>query len=86
MRMTIPKSQGKQPFYDARKSSWGDLFPHESKNRPQERCDTVACGSGKGYDIGKRKSARKPKQRAAYDDIAADIKEKRKDKKKQSKM
>lgn len=37
MRMTIPRSQGKQPFYDARKSSWGDIFPHEPKNRPQER-------------------------------------------------
>ena len=35
MRMTIPKSQGKQPFYDARKSYWGDLFPHEPKNAPQ---------------------------------------------------
>lgn len=37
MRMTIPKSQGKQPFYDARKSSWGDIFPHEPKNQPQPR-------------------------------------------------
>ena len=37
MRITIPKSQGKQPFYDARKSSWGDIFPHEPKNRPQVR-------------------------------------------------
>lgn len=37
MRMTIPKSQGKQPYYDARKSSWGDMFPHEPKNKPQQR-------------------------------------------------
>jgi len=37
LRMTIPKSQGKQPYYDARKSSWGDIFPHEPKNRPQVR-------------------------------------------------
>ena len=35
MRITIPKSQGKQPYYDARKSSWGDIFPHEPKNRSQ---------------------------------------------------
>lgn len=35
MRVTIPKSQGKQPYYDARKSSWGDIFPHEPKNRSQ---------------------------------------------------
>ena len=33
MRLTIPKSQGKQPYYDARKSSWGDLFPHPSRSR-----------------------------------------------------
>ena len=33
--MTVPKSQGKQPYYDARKSSWGDIFPHEPKNPPQ---------------------------------------------------
>ncbi|KAG8934616.1 37S ribosomal protein S22 [Tulasnella sp. 408] len=31
-RITIPRSQGKQPYYDARKSSWGDIFPHEPKN------------------------------------------------------
>ncbi|KAG8981721.1 37S ribosomal protein S22 [Tulasnella sp. 427] len=31
-RITIPRSQGKQPFYDARKASWGDMFPHEPKN------------------------------------------------------
>ena len=37
MRLTIPKSQGKQPFYDARKSGWGDIFPHEPKNKPQEK-------------------------------------------------
>lgn len=32
-RMTIPKSQGKIPYRDARKSAWGDLFPHSSKNK-----------------------------------------------------
>lgn len=37
MRMIIPKSQGKQVYYDARKSRWGDLFPHSPKNPPQER-------------------------------------------------
>ncbi|KAI9444934.1 Rsm22-domain-containing protein [Lactarius indigo] len=35
LRMTVPKSQGKQPYYDARKSAWGDTFPHEPKNPPQ---------------------------------------------------
>lgn len=28
----IPRSQGKQEYYDARKSAWGDLFPHEPRN------------------------------------------------------
>lgn len=28
----IPRSQGKQEYYDARKSTWGDLFPHDPKN------------------------------------------------------
>jgi len=37
LRMTVPKSQGKQPYYDARKSAWGDTFPHEPKNPPQVR-------------------------------------------------
>jgi ribosomal protein RSM22 (predicted rRNA methylase) len=37
MRMTIPRSQGKQPYYDARKSGWGDIFPHPPKNSAQER-------------------------------------------------
>ncbi|PVF99847.1 Rsm22-domain-containing protein [Serendipita vermifera] len=32
-RIVIPKSQGKQVYYDARKASWGDLFPHDSKHK-----------------------------------------------------
>lgn len=31
-RHTIPKSQGKQEYHDARKTKWGDTFPHEPKN------------------------------------------------------
>ncbi|RKP12176.1 mitochondrial small ribosomal subunit Rsm22-domain-containing protein, partial [Piptocephalis cylindrospora] len=30
-RIIIPKSQGKVPYYDARKTRWGDLFPHAPK-------------------------------------------------------
>jgi hypothetical protein len=30
-RLTITKSQGKQAYYDARKSSWGDLWPFGSR-------------------------------------------------------
>ncbi|KAH9814408.1 mitochondrial small ribosomal subunit Rsm22-domain-containing protein [Melampsora americana] len=33
-RMTIPKSQGKSDYYDARKSHWGDSWPHGSKKIP----------------------------------------------------
>jgi ribosomal protein RSM22 (predicted rRNA methylase) len=39
--MTVPKSQGKQQYYDARKSSWGDIFPHEPKNPPQVRYNSA---------------------------------------------
>lgn len=34
-RHTIPKSQGRQAYYDARKAHWGDAFPHAPKNGPQ---------------------------------------------------
>lgn len=30
-RLTIPKSYGRQAYYDARKASWGDAWPHGSK-------------------------------------------------------
>ncbi|CAO3685991.1 unnamed protein product [Umbelopsis ramanniana] len=45
-RMIIPKSQGKIPYRDARKSTWGDLFPHTPKNpavvRIKQKEDPVA--------------------------------------------
>ncbi|GAA6037858.1 hypothetical protein JCM8097_005074 [Rhodosporidiobolus ruineniae] len=40
-RHTIPKSQGRQAYYDARKSSWGDTFPHPPKNGPQPSPSTA---------------------------------------------
>ncbi|WWD21480.1 3-methyl-2-oxobutanoate hydroxymethyltransferase [Kwoniella shandongensis] len=36
-RLTFSKSHSKQGYHDARKSSWGDLFPHESKTTPVTR-------------------------------------------------
>jgi ribosomal protein RSM22 (predicted rRNA methylase) len=80
--MTIPKSQGKQPFYDARKSSWGDLFPHEPKNRPLERFRVDPLSphpSGTKDDhIGKRgNKARRQQQsskRHSYEGIADELK------------
>ncbi|KAK3845716.1 MAG: mitochondrial small ribosomal subunit Rsm22-domain-containing protein [Linnemannia gamsii] len=32
-RIIIPKSQGKIPYRDARKAMWGDMFPHQPKNK-----------------------------------------------------
>lgn len=80
MRMTIPKSQGKQPFYDARKSSWGDIFPHDPKNTPQERYQPRRAGDAKtvplkGGDIGKRSHDRRRKAKASYAGLSNDLKE-----------
>jgi ribosomal protein RSM22 (predicted rRNA methylase) len=84
MRITIPKSQGKQPFYDARKSSWGDLFPHEPKNAPQERYQPTRTSKKeggttpvKGEHIGKRYKKEKV-VRTSYASLADDLKEKKK--------
>ncbi|KAI0800808.1 mitochondrial small ribosomal subunit Rsm22-domain-containing protein [Fomes fomentarius] len=80
MRMTIPKSQGKQPFYDARKSNWGDIFPHEPKNPPQVRHQPARPGHmpTQGQDIGKRRHLRPNGKKASYGQLAEDIKERRK--------
>lgn len=71
--MTIPKSQGKQPYYDARKSDWGDIFPHPPKNKPQERQHVLKPGSHSvpGSDIGKRSSSR-TMEAPKYAEIAKD--------------
>lgn len=56
LRLTFPKSQGKQVYYDARKSAWGDIFPHSPKNREVERYGPPAEGLAvkKGNGIAKR--------------------------------
>jgi hypothetical protein len=38
VRLTVAKSDTKQVYHDARKSSWGDLFPH--RPRATERVRT----------------------------------------------
>ncbi|KAG1754790.1 mitochondrial small ribosomal subunit Rsm22-domain-containing protein [Suillus paluster] len=82
MRLTIPKSQGKQPFYDARKSSWGDIFPHPPKNRPQERIQSTRAkgeGGSRGDDIGKRSKGRdRPKGEKSYSNVGEALKERKK--------
>ncbi|KAF9896080.1 37S ribosomal protein S22 [Lobosporangium transversale] len=49
-RIIIPKSQGKIPYRDARKAMWGDLFPHEPKNRPVRKdiVENVSDGQDSG--------------------------------------
>lgn len=32
-RFTVSRSHGRQVYYDARKSAWGDLWPHVSQTR-----------------------------------------------------
>lgn len=76
MRLTIPRSQGKQPFYDARKSSWGDIFPHPPKNRPLERSMPVNPKKpSSGEDIGKRRDSYKSRERLSYEAVADTIRE-----------
>ncbi|KAI9057056.1 hypothetical protein FKP32DRAFT_1598544 [Trametes sanguinea] len=87
MRMTIPKSQGKQPFYDARKSEWGDLFPHEPKNKPQVRYQPRHPGHtpSLGQDIGKRKRKDNRKQ-ASYAELSASVRERRREQRRERKL
>ncbi|KAG6865333.1 hypothetical protein C0991_003433 [Blastosporella zonata] len=79
MRMTIPKSQGKQEYYDARKASWGDMFPHPPKNPPQERHQPTRGKGGttstKGSDIGKRKQSKR--EIVTYEALSKDLKAER---------
>lgn len=83
MRLTVPRSQGKQPYYDARKSSWGDLFPHDPKNPPQERYQPRrakrdgSIGPVRGADIGKRRTVKEQSQ-ISYEALSENIKENRK--------
>lgn len=82
MRLTIPRSQGKQAYYDARKSDWGDIFPHSSKNKEVERYRPPVDGSTikKGDDIGKRGAdAGDRKIKHSYEKLESDIKQQKKD-------
>ncbi|KZO90224.1 Rsm22-domain-containing protein [Calocera viscosa TUFC12733] len=58
-RHTIPKSQGKQPYYDARKASWGDSFPHPPKITPLLR----ERGIKRLTDMPKPKMPKEPRER-----------------------
>ncbi|GAA5923538.1 hypothetical protein JCM3775_000420 [Rhodotorula graminis] len=63
-RHTIPKSQGRQAYYDARKASWGDSFPHAPKNGPQPSPSTAPSPYDSFDDAAPRnKFGGDPKQR-----------------------
>ena len=80
MRLTFPRSQGKQVYYDARKSAWGDIFPHTSKNKEVERYrPPVESSVIKRNDVGKR-GAKKVKH--SYEQLEREIKN-RKDEKRE---
>ena len=86
MRMTIPKSQGKQVYYDARKSAWGDIFPHPSKNKEVERFQPPVKSSAikKGNDIGKRGNNMNGREvKYSYKKLEGDIKNWKKDERRQ---
>ncbi|POW23398.1 hypothetical protein PSHT_00067 [Puccinia striiformis] len=53
-RFTVPKSQGKQAYYDARKSFWGDSWPHGSKKTP-----IVKVLKGRNVSRGDRRRKKK---------------------------
>ncbi|KAH9445186.1 hypothetical protein Pst134EA_031717 [Puccinia striiformis f. sp. tritici] len=53
-RFTVPKSQGKQAYYDARKSFWGDSWPHGSKKPP-----IVKVLKGRNVSRGDRRRKKK---------------------------
>ena len=80
MRVTIPKSQGKQAYYDARKSTWGDIFPHPSKNKEVERYRPPVEGAliKKGNHIGKRGTERdRKKVKYSYEKLESEIRNRR---------
>ena len=79
MRITITKSQGKQPYYDARKSKWGDIFPHPPKKPGLVRFVPVnPRRPSSGVDIGKRGNTHKQRDKWSYEAIAGAIRENRK--------
>lgn len=85
--MVVTKSQGKQPYYDARKAQWGDIFPHEAKvadhgKRHRERERAAATGLPKSVRAERIKYRQEIKQetlllenliRAEDDDISRSL-------------
>lgn len=86
MRLTFPRSQGKQVYYDARKSAWGDVFPHSPRNKEVERYRPPVEGSRikQGNDIGKRGTKTDDRTvKHSYEKLEDDIKNRKKDERRQ---
>ncbi|ORY91654.1 mitochondrial small ribosomal subunit Rsm22-domain-containing protein [Leucosporidium creatinivorum] len=85
-RHTIPKSQGRQAYYDARKVAWGDSFPHAPKNGPQPAPAAIAsaaqeaAGAKDKFGKGKSKVRSKKAERAEGRDWDRPVKEGRRKK------
>ncbi|KAG0296557.1 37S ribosomal protein S22 [Linnemannia gamsii] len=65
-RIIIPKSQGKIPYRDARKAMWGDLFPHQPKNkavRKESVKNMLDDKSGAGGDAEEGSESKPAKRR-----------------------
>lgn len=61
-RLTVPKSAGKQAYYDARKAYWGDLWPHGSKKPGQVKTPKpLRLDDDRAYD--EEKDAFRPNRR-----------------------
>ncbi|KAH7059913.1 mitochondrial small ribosomal subunit Rsm22-domain-containing protein [Linnemannia elongata] len=60
-RIIIPKSQGKIPYRDARKAMWGDLFPHQPKNKAvrKESVKNMLDEDGNTEEEGEDKPAKR---------------------------
>ncbi|KAG0038415.1 37S ribosomal protein S22 [Podila clonocystis] len=60
-RMVIPRSQGKIPYRDARKATWGDLFPHLPKNKPVRKDSVQQPFDGsEGSEVEPNTTRRRP--------------------------
>lgn len=60
-RTIVPKSQGKQIYYDARKGKWGDLWPHPPKHKALPLESMAITTSNRKSNTRRRGSTRKEK-------------------------
>ncbi|KAG0299146.1 37S ribosomal protein S22 [Linnemannia gamsii] len=84
-RIIIPKSQGKIPYRDARKAMWGDLFPHQPKNKAVRKVSVQNMLDDEGGEGGDAEngSGTKPAKRRTLNISAEKLmkREKQKEKK-----